>query len=97
LFFDAGLAWNAGDHIYFQKNPPVIGQTPVLNDDGTQQIVNGQPVTQPLYGRVPALSAGISLRINVFGAFVLEPYLAVPFNRSDVTKPLFGLGFTPGW
>lgn len=97
LFFDAGLAWNAGDHIYFQKNPPVIGEKPVLNDDGTPSIVNGQPVTQPVYGRVPALSAGISLRINVFGAFVLEPYLAVPFNRTDVKKPLFGLGFTPGW
>ncbi|WP_419698817.1 tolB protein precursor [Mucilaginibacter sp. NFX135] len=97
LFFDAGLAWNAGDHIYFQKNPPVIGEKPVLNDDGTPTIANGQPVTEPVYGRVPALSAGISLRINVFGAFVLEPYLAVPFNRTDVKKPLFGLGFTPGW
>jgi hypothetical protein len=97
LFFDAGLAWNAGDHIYFQKNPPVIGEKPVLNDDGTPTIANGQPVTEPVYGRVPALSAGISLRINVFGAFVLEPYLAIPFNRTDVKKPLFGLGFTPGW
>jgi len=98
LFFDAGLAWNAGEHIYFQKNPPVIGEENVLNPDGTPQLDNnGQPVTQPKYGRVPALSAGVSLRINVFGAFVLEPYLAIPFNRTDVTKPVFGLGFTPGW
>ncbi|MDN3546779.1 tolB protein precursor [Mucilaginibacter aquaedulcis] len=98
LFFDAGLAWNAGEHIYFQKNPPVIGQENVLNPDGTPQLDdNGQPVTQPKYGRVPALSAGVSLRINVFGAFVLEPYLAIPFNRTDITKPVFGLGFTPGW
>jgi Tol biopolymer transport system component len=97
LFFDAGLAWNAGDHIYFQKDPPVIGQTPALDANGNQQVVNGQLVTNPVYGRVPALSAGISLRINVFGAFVLEPYLAVPFNRTDVSKPVFGVGFTPGW
>jgi hypothetical protein len=98
LFFDAGLAWNAGEHIYFQKNPPVIGQENVFNPDGTPQLDdNGQPVTQPKYGRVPALSAGVSLRINVFGAFVLEPYLAIPFNRTDITKPVFGLGFTPGW
>lgn len=90
LFFDAGLAWNSGDHIYFQKDPPVIGQQNFINSDGTT-------TTQNIYGRVPALSAGISLRINVFGAFILEPYLAVPFNRSDVKKPLFGLGFTPGW
>jgi hypothetical protein len=98
LFFDAGLAWNAGEHIYFRKDPPVIGQENVLNPDGTPQLDdNGQQVTQPKYGRVPALSAGVSLRINVFGAFVLEPYLAIPFNRTDVTKPVFGLGFTPGW
>jgi hypothetical protein len=53
--------------------------------------------TSPVYGRVPALSTGISLRINIFGYFVLEPYLAVPFNRTDISKPVFGLGFTPGW
>ena len=98
LFFDAGLAWNAGDHIYFQKNPPVLGQTPALDADGNQQVDgSGNPVFNKTYGRVPAVSAGISLRINVFGAFVLEPYLAIPFNRTDVSKPVFGLGFTPGW
>jgi len=47
--------------------------------------------------RVPATSVGLSLRINVFGAFVLEPYYAYPFNRTDVAKPVFGLNFTPGW
>ena len=97
LFFDAGLAWNAGDKIYFKKDPPVVGQTPVLDVNGNQQVVNGVPVTSPVYGRVPATSAGISLRVNVFGYFILEPYLAYPFNRTDVAKPVFGLGFTPGW
>ena len=81
LFFDAGLAWNQGDQIK-------LGLTP-----DTQALdAQGGPLQ-----RVPALSSGISLRVNVFGAFILEPYLAVPFNRNDVTKPVFGLGFTPGW
>jgi hypothetical protein len=84
-FFDAGLAWNAGDQIKFQSSPDAIG-----TDAKGQTIYNA---TQ----RVPALSAGISLRVNIFGYFVLEPYLAVPFNRTDVSKPVFGLGFTPGW
>jgi hypothetical protein len=98
LFFDAGLAWNAGDKIYFQKNPPVIGQTPLLDATGKPEFDNnGNPLTTNVYGRVPALSAGISLRVNLFGYFVLEPYLAMPFNRTDVSKPVFGLGFTPGW
>jgi len=98
LFFDAGLAWNAGEHIYFQKNPPVLSRTAVVDENGVPQVdSNGNPVFNTTYGRVPALSAGISLRINVFGAFVLEPYFAIPFNRTDVKKPVFGLGFTPGW
>ena len=84
-FFDAGLAWNPGNQIKFQTAPDRIGTDSLGN------------ATYNTNQRVPALSAGISLRINVFGAFVLEPYFAVPFNRNDVTKPVFGLGFTPGW
>jgi len=85
LFFDAGLAWNAGNQIKFQNAPDRIGT------DAT-----GNPVYNTNQ-RVPALSSGISMRVNVFGYFVLEPYLAVPFNRNDVSKPVFGVGFTPGW
>jgi hypothetical protein len=82
-FFDAALAYNPGDQIELGRLTP---SNPNLVDS------QGGPLQ-----RVPALSAGISLRVNVFGAFVLEPYLAVPFNRNDVSKPVFGLGFTPGW
>jgi hypothetical protein len=53
---------------------------------------NGRPQE-----RVPALSAGISLRVNMFGAFVLEPYYAFPFQRKDVKAGVFGLTFAPGW
>ena len=53
---------------------------------------NGRPLE-----RVPALSAGVSLRVNVFGAFVLEPYYAFPFQRKDVNAGVFGLTFAPGW
>ncbi len=86
VFFDAGLAWNSGDQIKFQSGPDAIGKDPVT----------GQTLYNPNQ-RVPATSAGVSVRVNVFGAFILEPYLAFPFNRTDVTKPVFGLGFTPGW
>jgi Tol biopolymer transport system component len=98
LFFDAGLAWNAHQKVYFSKNPPVIGSTPELSADGSEQFDSkGNILTSPVYGRVPVTSAGFSVRINVFGYFVLEPYLALPFNRTDVKKPVFGLTFAPGW
>ncbi|MBB5394253.1 basic secretory protein-like protein [Mucilaginibacter sp. AK015] len=90
LFFDAGLAWNQGDQVKFKLNPDIVGY-----NNFTDQA--GNAVQYPVYNRVPALSAGISLRVNVFGAFVLEPYYAFPFNRSDVKKPVFGLTFAPGW
>jgi hypothetical protein len=86
LFFDAGLAWQGGNEIKFQKAPDAVGTDPTTGETlyNTNQ-------------RVPALSAGISLRVNFFGAFILEPYFAIPFNRSDVKKPVFGLTFAPGW
>lgn len=85
LFFDAGLAWNAGNEIKLGLAPDRIGTD-----------ANGLPVYNTNQ-RVPALSTGISLRVNLFGAFVLEPYFAFPLNRSEIKKPVFGLGFTPGW
>lgn len=53
---------------------------------------NGTPAE-----RVPALSAGISIRVNIFNAFILEPYYAFPFQRKDVKAGVFGLTFAPGW
>jgi Tol biopolymer transport system component len=84
LFFDAGLAWNGGDQIKFESSLKQIGVDALNN-----------PVYENV--RIPATSLGISLRVNVFGAFILEPYYAFPFQRSDVSKPVFGLNFTPGW
>ncbi|MDB5285744.1 MAG: tolB protein precursor [Mucilaginibacter sp.] len=86
FFFDAGLAWNKGNDIKFQKGPDVVGTDPTT---GSTLYNTNQ--------RVPALSAGVSLRVNIFGYFVLEPYYAFPFNRTDIKKPVFGLTFAPGW
>ncbi|MDT3405234.1 peptidase MA family metallohydrolase [Mucilaginibacter terrae] len=101
LFFDAGLAWNSGNSIKFQKAPDFLYYQQRL-DDKKQPVLdsNGNPIYDGIYNtnqRVPALSAGVSLRINLFGALILEPYYAFPFNRTDVKKPVFGLNFTPGW
>ncbi|GAA5221107.1 basic secretory protein-like protein [Membranihabitans marinus] len=40
-------------------------------------------------------SVGISLRINVFGSMILEPFYAVPLNKGG--NGSFGMNFTPGW
>jgi hypothetical protein len=90
LFFDAGLAWSPGDKVTFGLDPQQYQTTTI---DPT----TNKPVVTTAYSHVPATSAGISLRVNVFGAFILEPYLAIPFQRTDVTYPVFGLNFAPGW
>lgn len=55
-------------------------------------LANGRPQQ-----RVPAYSAGISARVNLFGYFVVEPYYAFPFQRKDVKGGVFGVTFAPGW
>jgi outer membrane protein assembly factor BamA len=47
--------------------------------------------------RMPLVSAGASLRINVLGALVLEPYYAFPFQYGGFKNPIFGINFLPGW
>lgn len=47
--------------------------------------------------RVPYYTAGLSYRINLFGAMVIEPYLAFPLQKSSSRKPTFGVNFLPGW
>ncbi|WP_051130016.1 BamA/TamA family outer membrane protein [Pedobacter arcticus] len=85
LFFDAGLAWDKGQTVDFGRSgAPLLDATDPSKGFDTRV-------------KVPAYSAGISARVNVFGYFVLEPYLAFPFNRKDVKKPVFGLAFSPGW
>jgi Tol biopolymer transport system component len=85
LFFDAGVAWDKGNKISFSN------QVEIKSIDS-----NNKPVYSTT-SRIPALSAGISARVNVFGYLVLEPYMAFPFTRTDVKLPVFGLTFAPGW
>ncbi len=48
--------------------------------------------------RVPVFSVGTSLRINVFGYAVLEPFYAIPVTqRFSIKNGSFGLNFFPGW
>jgi len=37
------------------------------------------------------------LRINLFGALILEPYLAFPFHTRGIQEGVWGLNFLPGW
>jgi len=47
--------------------------------------------------RYPYFSIGSSLRINVFGALILEPFYAFPFQTGGISKGVWGFNFLPGW
>ena len=55
--------------------------------DGINNNENFKPVL--------AMSAGISMRVNLFGALILEPYYAWPIRENSIRT--FGLNFIPGW
>ena len=42
-----------------------------------------------------AMSAGVSIRVNLYGVMILEPYWAYPIQKNS--KVVFGLNFIPGW
>jgi hypothetical protein len=47
--------------------------------------------------RVPIVSSGIALGLNLLGAIIVETYLAIPFQRqaNDYT-PVLGFHFSMG-
>ena len=89
FFADAGFAW--GESPYFVGFNEQTGQSTVYT-----------------YGRSfenqePVFSAGVSTRINLLGALIIEPYYALPFSRwgadGDLNKGrgVFGFNLSPGW
>lgn len=87
LFFDIGLAYNSNSKLHWKLN-----DTPNQVAESTGDITGTS-----IIDRAPSMSIGASLRVNMFGYFVIEPYFAVPFSRKDVKTGVFGLNFAPGW
>ncbi|MBD3321923.1 MAG: BamA/TamA family outer membrane protein, partial [Chitinivibrionales bacterium] len=52
--------------------------------------------TAPSRERIPVASAGVSTRLNLLGALILQFYYAYPFQRTD-DQWRFGWWLAPGW
>lgn len=89
FFVDGGLAWTKNSTIKWDKT----------DEDKVTETIDGQ--TYSSYDpsvTMPVFSAGVSLRVNLFGAMILEPYYAIQLNNSSREKfGTFGLNFAPGW
>lgn len=98
LFFDAGLAWSKGNKVVWSSDDRPI----VPLKDGKGNVIVNPDTNLPEMGydpnyKIPVMSAGVSLRINLFGAMILEPYYAFPFVKTNSKSGTFGVNFTPGW
>lgn len=52
--------------------------------------------TESESGRKPIYSTGVALRLNLFGAMVIEWFYALPLSRDEIEGE-FGFNFLPGW
>lgn len=88
FFVDGGIAWT--------RNEQLSGPIFTLDRDG-EPLINpetGEPFVA--FPEVkPIFTAGASLRVNLFGALVVEPYYAFPLVKG--TRGVFGLNLIPGW
>jgi hypothetical protein len=80
FFFDAGAAFDEWSHF----------------SDGERIIVNRPGgISEEFHKPKVAMSTGLSMRINLFGAMVVEPYFAYPLQKNS--RMVFGFNFLPGW
>lgn len=93
LFFDAGAVWGRGRTLKWKRT-----EDDIIQEAGTDP--SGNPVTYYSFDpnvSIPVFSLGVSMRINLFGAMILEPYYAIPLNPGREKFGHFGLNFAPGW
>ena len=89
LFADAGLAWGGIQRF------SLLGPT----GESAGELTIGTPFGEAR----PVVSAGVSARINILGALIVEPYYAFPLSRYgaegdlETGRGVFGFNFTPGW
>lgn len=93
LFVDSGVAF---DNFSDWKDGKLIDVI-VRDEDGNIILdPNGNPFYEVKSAK-PTLvtSIGASLRINLFGAIIIEPYYAMPLLQGSRFR--FGLNLIPGW
>lgn len=57
---------------------------------------NPSPITGVIHK--PVISVGASVRINLFGALILEPFYAYPISaKKEARRWYWGLNIVPGW
>jgi Tol biopolymer transport system component len=94
FFMDAGLAWTEFGYFSWKMKEYI---NPFGNYKNITTSVQDSRLIDYSKYRYPMVSYGISLRINVFGVMILEPYYAFPLKTNGLKYGSLGLNFLPGW
>jgi Tol biopolymer transport system component len=96
FFTDAGIAWNNLSEIKWVIDPPVKRVVNYVNAGVSQNSSLSKEVIFPAY-RFPSITYGISLRINLFGYMIIEPYYSIPYIRNWKNYAGVRFNLLPGW
>ena len=93
LFFDSGMVFDEFSHLSDGEELFVVQRD---DNGGISTDAQGNPIySNQLVKPELAMSVGASIRVNLFGALILEPYLAWPLQPN--TSAQFGFNIVPGW
>jgi hypothetical protein len=76
-------------NLFFDAGLAWYGGDRIIFNDGSSQAAENE--------KYPLFSTGASVRINLLGYLILEPYCAFPLQNGGFRNPVFGLNFVPGW
>ncbi len=95
FFTDAGIAWNPGNKLTL--NMRANESLPLNYNNLLTATPNSIYNIDYAYYRYPLITYGISLRINLFGYMILEPYYAIPYLKDGQKYAGINLNILPGW
>ena len=98
--FEVRLPFVGPERLALIKSKIIFADLNLFMDAGVAWTDFAQFGDTPPIGKrkiAPVYTAGISTRINLFGAMILEPYYAIPLIKGGAGKGSFGFNFIPGW
>ena len=102
LFADAGFAWGRSPFFGIGR-VPTDEQLQELEDAGLDLCDVTRCYGADFSDQRPVFSTGVSARVNLLGALIVEPYYAFPISRwasdgdLETGRGVFGVNITPGW
>ncbi len=96
--FEIRLPFTGPRRLSLIKSNFIVTDLNLFFDAGLAFFEDGELKETAYLQHKPIFSTGVSLRVNLFGYLVLEPYFALPISApKSEQKWRFGLNFIPGW